>query len=297
MRLFIVANTDKPSVASALKRLLENLPQAAQVVGIDTDRRSELAGIQADALIVLGGDGTLLSAARRLRGTQVPILGVNFGKLGFLASFTPNELASHLVHLVERRLPISRRLVLEVSVVPRDMACDALDIEAVRRCRRCAATALNDAVITAGPSFHMIELELWIDGQGGVRLNGDGLIISTPSGSTAYNISAGGPIISPGTEAFCLTPICPHSLSFRPVVIPSDSRVVVVASHVNPGTTLMCDGQADTTLAAGERVTVWRSASDVLLVENPDAPRWRSLAEKLHWASSPRYGRGAAASP
>jgi NAD+ kinase len=153
-----------------------------------------------------------------------------------------------------------------------------------------AATALNDAVVTAGPSFHMIELELDVDGQSGVRYYGDGVIISTPSGSTAYNVSAGGPIVNPDVPALCITPICPHSLSFRPVVISSSSTVVIAAAKVNDGTTLFCDGQASTKLIEGDRVVVRRSANDVLLIDNPVAHQWRSLAEKLHWAMSPAYG-------
>jgi NAD+ kinase len=151
------------------------------------------------------------------------------------------------------------------------------------------ATALNDAVITAGPPFRMIEVGLSADSDEGVRYYGDGLIISTASGSTAYNVSAGGPIISPDVESFCITPICPHSLSFRPVVVSSKSRVVVAAVKVNAGTTLFCDGQASTPLAAGERVIIRRNHADVLLVENPREREWRTLAEKLNWGSGPRY--------
>ncbi len=122
-----------------------------------------------------------------------------------------------------------------------------------------------------------------------MRYFGDGVIVSTPSGSTAYTVSAGGPIISPGVGAFCITPICPHSLSFRPLVISSTSTVLITAVAVNEGTTLFCDGQAGTRLEKGERVVVRRSPNDVLLVENPTAHQWRSLAEKLHWAAPPNF--------
>jgi NAD+ kinase len=140
----------------------------------------------------------------------------------------------------------------------------------------------------------MIELELRADGGvgddgSGVRYFGDGVIVATPSGSTAYNVSAGGPIIEPGVQAMCVTPICPHSLSFRPVVVSSRNTVVISASKVNPGTTLFCDGQETARLSAGESVVVRRSPHDVRLIENPDAGPWRSLAEKLNWAIQPRY--------
>jgi NAD+ kinase len=289
MRLFIVANTKKAQVRPTLDRLMRELAGRVQIVGIDTERQSDLAGVDADVILVLGGDGTLLSAANRLRGKPTPIMGVNFGRLGFLADFTPAELHTHLNALVEQKLHISRRMVIEASVVRAAVPCKTTDRDEVIAKRDFSATGLNDAVITAGQPFHVIELELWLDGQPGVRYFGDGVIIATPSGSTAYNISAGGPIINPDLEAMCITPICPHSLSFRPVLIPPASTVMVVAHHANPGTTLFCDGQSNTQLSVGDRVIVWRSPNQVLLVENPDGGRWRSLAEKLQWAASPRY--------
>ncbi len=289
MRLFIVANATKPLVAPALDRLVHDLPAQAQIVGVNTNRQTDLSQIDADALLALGGDGTLLSVARRLCGKQIPVMGVNFGRLGFLASFTPDELDSHLRQLFDGKLPISRRHMLEASVVPADVACRVSDPDNVAARRRFSATALNDAVITAGSPFHVIEMELWIDGQAGVKFLADGVIIATPSGSTAYNISAGGPIMLPGADAICVTPICPHSLSFRPVVIAGTSTALIVTSHVNPGTTLYCDGQASTKLAAGDTVVVRRSPHQLLLIENPDAPRLRGLTEKLHWAVPPKY--------
>lgn len=257
----------------ALDALVGDLKGRAEVVGVDTDQNGELSRINADALLVLGGDGTLLSTARRLRGRPIPLMGVNFGRLGFLASFTPEEFPRHLELLLANRLPIVRRAMLEVSVAGQNFS----------------ATALNDAVVTAGAPFHMIELELGANGDEGIRYFGDGVIVSTPSGSTAYNVSAGGPIISPDVEAFCITPICPHSLSFRPVVVSSRSTVFVQAVRVNEGTTLFCDGQASTKLIAGDRVIIRRSDNEVLLVENPDTQQWKGLAQKLNWASSPKY--------
>ena len=179
--------------------------------------------------------------------------------------------------------------MLEASVIAADANCHVLNKPEVAACRRFAATALNDAVITAGAPFRMIQLEVAVDGEAGVKYFGDGVIVSTPSGSTAYNLSAGGPIIHPAVEALCITPICPHSLSFRPVVIPSSSSVLITAKHSNPGTTLFCDGQASTQLVEGDRIVIQRSPHDVLLIENPQAQQWRSLADKLQWAVPPKY--------
>ena len=217
-------------------------------------------------------------------------MGVNFGRLGFLAELHAREFREHFDDARRRRA--AGQLAADARSVgrrgrrrlrppqPGDVAAK----------RRAVATALNDAVITAGPPFHMIELEIRADGErAACGFFGDGVIVATPSGSTAYNLSAGGPIIDPGVEAFCITPICPHSLSFRPVVVSSRNTVVLAASKVNPGTTLFCDGQETAELAAGDRVVVRRSPHDVLLIENPDARQWRSLAEKLNWAATPRY--------
>jgi NAD+ kinase len=287
-RLFVVANTEKPLVAQALEGLKPWLKGHAELAGVETDRTHDLRDVQANLILVLGGDGTLLSVARRLAGRQIPLMGVNFGRLGFLSSFTPENFREYLARYLSEGLPVKPRQMLEASVVPCgvDFQGDCIDLP-VRR--RFVATALNDAVVTAGPPFHMIELEISADHEAGVRYYGDGVIVSTASGSTAYNVSAGGPIISPNVEAFCITPICPHSLSFRPVVVSSYSTIRIGAVRVNDGTTLFCDGQASTKLQAGDRVVIRRSPSDVLLVENPESRQWRSLAEKLNWAVSPKY--------
>jgi NAD+ kinase len=293
MRLFIIVNSEKPRVRPALEEMLPWLKRQVQVVGVDDDHATDISRVEADAILVLGGDGTLLSAARRLAGRQIPLLGVNFGRLGFLASFTPKQFQQHFQEFVSGKLPVTPRDVLEVSVLPEAATCRVNDTAAVRQKRRFVSTALNDAVVTAGPPYHMIELQIGVDGEGGaeagVRYFGDGVIVSTASGSTAYNVSAGGPIISPMVDALCITPICPHSLTFRPVVISLDSTVVIAAAKVNIGTTMQCDGQQPTPLEEGERIVIRRGENSVLLVENPDSREWRTLAEKLNWAAGPVY--------
>jgi len=288
-RLFVVANPEKPDVGPALEELPSWLQGIATVVGIETDHQHDLATVEADLILVLGGDGTLLSAARRLGGRQVPLMGVNFGRLGFLADFTPDNFRGYLLRYLTQGLPINRRAMLEASVLPAGSDCPARDCDQVESQRRFVTTALNDAVVTAGPPFHMVELEISSDDDGGVRYFGDGVIVSTASGSTAYNVSAGGPIIDAGIDAFCITPICPHSLSFRPVVVSCKSTIVLRCIRLNEGTTIFCDGQASTKLSADERVVIRRSKNDALLIDNPDTKPWRSLAEKLHWAASPKY--------
>lgn len=291
-RVLIVANVAKSPVARALEQWRPWIAQRAQIAGVETDGR-DFSDVEADLILVLGGDGTLLSVARRLQGRPIPVMGVNFGRLGFLASFTPQNFQKYFERYLAQGLEISSRQMLEASVVPGDRRCPIDDPAELVACRRFHATALNDAVITAGPPFRMIELNISAGTDAGVGYMGDGVIVSTASGSTAYSVSAGGPIISPDVAAFCITPICPHSLSFRPVVVSSQSIVMVIAQKVNEGTTLFCDGQASTRLMAGDKIVVRRNARDALLVENPEAREWRSLAEKLNWAAGPRYSEGA----
>jgi NAD+ kinase len=289
MRVAIITNINKPKVRPALTELIPWVQQRVQVLGVETDTPLELDKLDVDSLIVFGGDGTLLSTARRLKGRRIPLMGVNFGRLGFLASFSPDQFTQYFDGHVQGKLPISSRMQIEASVIDADVPCKLTDNAEVAEKRRFFSTALNDAVIAAGSPFRMIELVLGTDSDAGVRFLGDGLIVATPSGSTAYNVSAGGPILSPNVDALCVTPLCPHSLSFRPIVIGSQSKVMLVAKRVNKGTTLFCDGQANAALHVGDRVVVRRSPSDVLLVENPDAREWRTLAEKLNWAAGPRY--------
>ena len=277
-RIFVVANITKPTVSAAFESLIPWIKERTILVGVETDGEHNLAAIDADLMLVLGGDGTLLSVVRRLSGRQIPVMGANFGRLGFLANFTPEHLRESLECYFREGLPVRPRQMLEASVIPASVACTFCSDEQIEGTRRFIATALNDAVITAGPPFRMIELGLAVESDEGVRYFGDGIIISTASGSTAYNVFAGGPIVNPDVESFCITPICPHSLSFRPVVVSSKTRMVISAVRVNSGTTLFCDGQASTSLAEGERVIIRRNRADVQLVENPrerECARWR----------------------
>lgn len=289
MKIAVVTNISKPKVRQAADELIPWMKQRSQVVAVDDDSNVDLTKIDAEAILIFGGDGTLLSAARRLNGRQVPLMGVNFGRLGFLASFTPAEFMENFEKLIAGKLPVNSRLVLEASVVEADTKCTLSDPADVAARRKFVSTALNDCVITAGPPFRMIELLVGPQDDPGVRFLGDGLIISTPSGSTAYSMSAGGPILGFTLAAMCITPICPQSLSFRPIVISSQNKVLVTAKRVYQGTTLVCDGQERTSLKAGDKIVVQRAPSDLLLIENPDAREWRTLAEKLNWAASPRY--------
>lgn len=289
MKGFIVANLKKPRNQQDVEELIEWTRSRVDVTGVDVDGQTSLDQVDADVVLVFGGDGTLLSTARRLRGKPTPMMGVNFGRLGFLASFMPKQYRDHFDSLLAGRLPRSHRRMIEASVVDGRFAQSCTDAAVIAANRRWYSTALNEAYVNAGSPFRMIELEVGMDGDRGIRYYGDGIILSTPSGSTAYNVAAGGPIISPNVDAMCVTPVCPHSLAFRPIVVAANAVLHITARRVNPGTMLSCDGQAATTIAVGEVVVVRRSPHDVVLIENPDSREWSALAQKLHWAIGPRY--------
>jgi NAD+ kinase len=238
--------------------------------------------VPADLAVVVGGDGTLLSQARRVIERQIPLVGVNFGRLGFLAEFDWQTLQQHAETIFGGNPPIHEHLIVNVEV------CDAAG--------RCAQQdiAINDCVITAGMPFRMIELHITVDQHNGPVLTGDGVIITTPVGSTAYNVSAGGPIVHPTLDAMVITPIAAHSLAFRPIVLSADSVVEARVIRANEGTTLVLDGRVTVPLKAGQSVRVTRHGKRARFVANPSSTYWDILLEKLRWAAPPTYrDRGA----
>ena len=231
---------------------------------------------EADFAVVFGGDGSIISAARNLSDSGVPVIGVNLGKLGFLAEFSASELKQYFNDIMSGKAVIEKRMMLDCRVFSNNR-------------EKFRSLAINDVFITAGPPFRMIDLKISVDGQPLAGCVSDGLIISTPTGSTAYNLSAGGPILSGKMEAVVITPICPHSLSFRPIVINADSRVEVFGVRVNEGTTVSLDGQVSSKLVIGDVVRVERDKADFLIVNNPLRTQWDTLATKLRWAEKPKY--------
>lgn len=270
-KLAIKGNGQKPDVLAAIAELQRWLPEHCDVVGIDTSESfSHPVDADADLALVLGGDGTLLRAGRAIAGADIPIIGVNLGKLGYLTEFSLDQFKAELANILAGRCDVGRRIMLQCGV-------------AGPQRERFSELALNDVMLTAGPPFRMIELTLEIDDQNVTRLRGDGLVISTPSGSTAYSMAAGGPIVFPRVRAMVITPVSPHSLTHRPIVVDADRRVAVIAGQVNAGTTVVLDGQTSTRFAVGDTLTVTRAEHDLLLVRNPRRTTWSVLQEKLHW--------------
>ncbi len=276
-RLVIFGDPKKGHVAEAIKEFTDFARGKAEIVEsyrIENCTAEILK--KCDFAIVFGGDGSIISAARNLSQSGVPVVGVNLGKLGFLAEFSVGELKEFFPCLTKGTAPIEKRMMLSCRVFRGGQ-------------EKFRSAAINDVFITAGPPFRTIELKMSVDGQPIAGCVSDGLVISTPTGSTAYNLSAGGPILSPKMEAMVITPICPHSLSFRPIVINADSRVEVVGVRVNKGTTVSIDGQVSCSLSIDDVVRVERENSDFLIVNNPLRTRWDTLATKLNWAEKPKY--------
>lgn len=296
-RVIILANRAKDEVVEALESFRPWLKEHAEVVA-ELDAVSltpeGVSGLgDADLGIVLGGDGTMLAQSRNLVELGVPLLGINFGKLGFLAEFTIEDVIHHWDHLVGGRCRVSDRLMIEALVYPEGAARwggeegDEPMPEPTFR-----SIAMNDVVITAGPPYRMIDLDLAIEPQrsqqSAVRFTGDGVIVATPSGSTAYNLSAGGPIVSPGIEGLVVSALAPHSLAFRPIVFNARCEVWIEVLRANEGTTLVIDGQDSSSLGVGHQVLIRRYPARVRLIHNPDHNYWTMLSYKMRWAVQPR---------
>ena len=231
---------------------------------------------EADYAVVFGGDGTILGAARQLCESKVPVIGVNVGKLGFLAEFSLQELQDQFERIFFSDVFIEKRMIVQ-CVIHRGNE------------QVFSSTAVNDVVITAGAPFNMVEMKLSVTKQKLAVCIGDGIILSTPTGSTAYNLAAGGPIVSSRLSAMVITPLCPHSLSFRPIVINADSKVTIEMIRMNEQTTLLLDGQVQTQLNGNDIIEIEKHDRQFLVVNNPMRTQWETLASKLNWAEKPRY--------
>jgi NAD+ kinase len=286
-RLVLVTNMQKPMVREALVTFRPWLAQRAQIVAeyeLPAPNGLPSPIPPADLTLVLGGDGTILAQSQQMAETGIPILGINFGKLGFLAEFTIADVQKHWDKIISGECRRTRRVMLQACIHEPNGQAGIGPAVVTDVC-------LNDAVITAGEPFRMVEIEMAIDPSpdgGATTFSADGVIVSTPSGSTAYNLSAGGPIISPDIDAIAITPICPHSLAFRPLVISAQSRIRLLLKQCNIGTRLVIDGQLSHPVKPGQFVEITRHKHPLILIQNPDLSYWKMIAKKLHWAARPR---------
>ena len=224
----------------------------------------------ADLVIVLGGDGTLLSAARAIKGREVPLFPVNLGGLGFLTAISMNEIFPELERALRGEHRIGRRKLLEAELIRGDQRIGRYD-------------ALNDVVVTKSSIARMIDLDTHVDQMFVCRYKADGLIVATPTGSTAYSLSAGGPIIFPSVGAICLTPICPHMLTNRPVIVPDTSAIRIIVQAEDDSAFLTIDGQIGEPLQKGDQIICRSSNYALMLIRPPRMLFFDVLREKLKW--------------
>lgn len=227
-------------------------------------------GRMADLAIVLGGDGTMLSIARILASNEVPMVGVNQGRLGFLADIPLGEMLPRIEHILDGDFVVEDRILLDAKVYRGD--------EQVFAC-----CAFNDVVVSKAGTGRLIELEAYIDGQFVYSQRSDGLVVASPTGSTAYALSAGGPILHPALEAFALVPICPHTLSARPIAVSSNSLIEIDVVRADDAR-VHFDGQRHWDLLAGDEITIRSGEKPVRLIHPHDYSYYHTLREKLHWS-------------
>ena len=307
-RIILVGNLDKPEARSLGVELLEWIEGKTQVVAENIHGEIELRNPPpADFVITLGGDGTILATVREMAQNQLPIIGVNIGKLGFLAEFSIDQLKQHFERIISDETLISPRIILSCRISGPDREKDYI------------TNAVNELAITAGPPFRMIEVSIDIGDEHLAVCAGDGLVVSTPTGSTAYNLSAGGPILYATLDAAVITPLAAHSLNFRPMVIDLEKPIVLCCRDCHQEHTTVAkkysdsgsvsysdwsrlsdfwgpavaavDGQINVPLKTNDEVVITCAPERFLLVHNPAQSQWRLLCTKLHWGVLPSYNR------
>jgi NAD+ kinase len=279
-RIGILLKQNKPEAIEITRELIRWFQERNIAVYLEDEVAGQFDGSagcprevlpsQVEVILVLGGDGTLLSVARLMGENQVPILGINLGGLGFLTEITLDNLYKVLEGLIHGDYKCHRRMTLNVHVLRKgEMVADF--------------TVLNDAVINKGALARIIDLETTISGEYLTTFKADGLIICTPTGSTAYSLSAGGPIVYPSLQTIVVTPICPHTLTNRPIIIPDTAVIKATLNSENEEVILTLDGQVGFSLQFGDTVEIRRGRNTILLIESPYKSYFEVLRTKLKW--------------
>lgn len=270
-RVLLLGAGDRPYVRDEIARLTPEIAKLAEIVLVDLEYQADLANISADLVIVFGGDGTILRTAKAMGENQLPVLGVNLGKLGFLAAIKPDELLSVLPKICGGKCQMVSHLMFTASVVREGKVLHQL-------------LGLNEASILAGAPFAMLDIDLYIDAELATSYSCDGLIVSTPVGSTAHSLSAGGPILRKNVQAFVISPISPHTLTVRPLVDTADRVYEMVCARPNEGTSVVVDGRVVCQLQSTDRVRVERARPTFKLIEVEGHSYYHTLREKLGWS-------------
>jgi NAD+ kinase len=258
-------------------RVIADEALALEGAGVHTVLESDLAH-DADLIVAVGGDGTMLHAARMAAMADVPVLGINRGRLGFLADVGPEQMVQSLDDALGGRCRAERRMLLAAQILADGRPIDAL--------------ALNDVVVAKRETGRMVDVRTWVNGAYVNTHVGDGFIIATPTGSTAYALSCSGPIVHPSLDAVVLVPVCPHTLSDRPIVVPADSVVEIeLADRFESRAQVVCDGIVLCDLDPGVRLRIERARVSATLLHPPGHDYYRILRSKLHWGRGTREGQ------
>lgn len=284
LRVLILVNRGKEKAVNSLDAVIAAVNTHATL--IDTldalDPHNIPAAGEVDLVIAMGGDGTILRTAHLCLKLRCPLLGVNTGKVGFMAGYEMDSFLRDAATILDETKALTTRTVYPISA---KHIASGTDQDSPM------LLALNEFVITAGPPYKLIKVDISIDHNPGPTIAGDGIIVSTPSGSTAYNVSSGGPIVAPGVNATVITPIAAHSLSSRPIVVPNDSEIRLVARQTNSddcdGTRLLIDGQPGPRVVRGDHVVITKHEDPVTFVVDPTVSYWNTLVRKMHWSKPP----------
>ena len=266
-RVGLIGNTRKPESAGILRKAARLIERAGRKVLTGGDPAA--LAREADLLLVFGGDGTMLRAARDIDGANTPLLGINIGGLGFLTAVSSKDLPRALEKVWKGEFKYEARALIEVSG-----RCNGIPIR---------KNALNDIVVSRGALSRLISLDVSVNGEHITRYRCDGLIVSSPTGSTAYSLAAGGAVVLPTAEVFALTPICPHALSNRSIILRLDSTIRIQSMNPAPATLLSVDGEVVAELDANDTVTIQRCSSVVRLVHLADCSFLEAMRRKLQW--------------
>jgi NAD+ kinase len=283
-KISIIANVEKEKIADHVRSLQKWLKdkgvrvfleeEIARVASLDGGLKINELAQKSQLIVVLGGDGTMLRAARLMAGHKIPILGINMGSFGYLTEVNLNEIHPALELIIQGKFETERRMMLDVSIKHGKNIANV-------------GSVLNDVVINRGSLSRMNELDMEVNGKYLTTFKGDGLIVSTPTGSTAYSLAAGGPIVFPGKDLMIVNPICPHTLTNRPIIFSEESSLKVTLWSKDKGAMLTLDGQKAYKIVSGDVVTVKRSRHATMLVLSPYRSYGEILRSKLGWGDLP----------
>ncbi|MCP4364193.1 MAG: NAD(+)/NADH kinase [Planctomycetes bacterium] len=278
-KVLIIGNTEKEKIKNAFRELDSWIGEKANAVFMDVAEAEKVRPLEGDIAIAMGGDGTFLRVSRMVGPYGIPIIGIHLGLFGFLAELTPKDMYDNLDKVFRGEYKINTRMLLNCRLERNGTPVNE-------------SLGVNDAVVSRASLSRLVPIKLFIDGEEVATYSSDGLIVSTPLGSTAHCLAAGGPILSPEIDAFVISPICPHTLTNRPLVISGEAKVKMEVGSEGVGTGLTVDGQVYQELMPGDAISVERSGTRLKLVDAGIRSFYTVLREKLSWGGSPKYGNG-----